>query len=241
MTSRHLARRDPLVCEVVDRHDGRGAVVSHVGERRTGVPIVQMNDIWAVPFDQRRHGPAETEEPVAVVLPPGAVRLEVRVCASHPGDRDQREGTHHRVAPAGDHSRADPVGDGEVERGRVHQRDAAVIRHHEVHVDPSAAQFGTEPGRRCGEATDGRDGRQLGGGEQDAHLGIVSRSSRFGQDHDRRVHCASGPALSAAMRSSRTSRRRLGAMVAAAALCTGRSVHGRPVRRHRAVVGDRRR
>ena len=98
-----------LVCEVVDRKYRRWRVVE-CREHRTGVPVVEMQDIGRVVFDERGHRPGEAEEPLVVVGPALAAGPQVRMWTRHSRHGHQVQPTDDRMETGTNRRRTDPVG-----------------------------------------------------------------------------------------------------------------------------------
>ncbi len=165
-----------LECDVVDRHDGR-RLGQEPGERRRGVPVVEVDDVGSQPLRQRRDGRAECEEAVVVVAPPFAgVGVDIGVRARHAAEFDEVEGPAVAVAVV-DEGRTDPVGCGE--RSAVEGADRWVIAGHDhVDVDATGTELGDESRTGLAEPPDLGHRFVLGGRVQHAHSVPLPSSPR---------------------------------------------------------------
>ena len=73
----------------------------------------------------------------------------------------------------------------------VGEFDSAVVRHHDVDVDPLAAQFGNKPGGSLGQPADSGNRRKLGRRKEDAHLPIMLARTSLRAMPNRRTLAAS--------------------------------------------------
>ena len=105
----------------MDREDRQRRGVER-GECRTGVPVVEMQDIGRIDFDERSDRPGEAEEPLVVVGPTLAVGLQVRMRTRHSRHGDQVQSTGDRMETGTNRRGTDPVGDVEPGRGLADQR-----------------------------------------------------------------------------------------------------------------------
>ena len=168
-----------------DRHAGDRTVEG--GERGAGVPVVEVDDVGSGHVDDRRDRLAERQEAEIVVWPSVTVGLQVRVTARQSRGVDDAESAELCVPSAADPGRPRPGRHRQVGDRFLGQLDAAVIGHHEVDVDALPAQLGNQSGGGLGEAADGGDRRQLGGGKEHAHSPIMLAGSNLRAMRSRRL------------------------------------------------------
>ena len=140
-----------------------------VGGSGRGVPVVQVQDVGPGGAGESGDGDGEAEEPRVVVGPALAARVDVRVRPRDPGDLDEREPAERVVPPTARDGRACPGRDVQLEPLRPGELDARVVGEDDLDLHTLRAELAREPRHGVREAADGRDGRQLRGGEEDAH------------------------------------------------------------------------
>jgi hypothetical protein len=138
------------------------------------VPVVEVQHIGRILLDEGGEGAGEPEEPLAVVGPAFAVRLQVGMGPLHARHRHQMQAPHVGMVSRPDRRCSDPRRNVEGGHGLVGQSDVAVVGHHQIEIDTQPAQLGAES-RCCGsEPAHGGNRGQLGGGEDDAHVTSVA-------------------------------------------------------------------
>jgi hypothetical protein len=117
-----------------------------------------MQHIGRIPLDEGGEGAGEPEEPLAVVGPAFAVRLQVRMGPLHARHRHQMQPPHVGMMSRPDRRSSDPRRDVECGHRLVGQSDVAVVGHHQIEIDTQPTQLGAEPGRGGSESAHGGNG-----------------------------------------------------------------------------------